>query len=148
MTDTPNLCHEPGCGLPLKWFNRREREDWGYRCPRNADAHALCAKLAESEAQLNALEEQLLSVLPEDFGAVEYIKHLTAANAALEEKLREAAKPCEWAEDQDEGLWTATCGLVDWCFNEGGPIENKVHHCVGCGHPVVVKDSRDAAKEE
>lgn len=66
----------------------------------------------------------------------------------LEAKLVEAAKPCEWTEDEDEDIWTATCGLVEWCFNDGGPIENRVHFCIGCGHPVVVKSKpQDAAKE-
>ncbi|MBS1771188.1 MAG: hypothetical protein JSS77_16175 [Acidobacteria bacterium] len=68
-------------------------------CPRNADAHALCAKLAESEARVRELQEgdeALLAVLPEDFGAVEYIKHLTAANAALEAKLAEGGKALIW----------------------------------------------------
>lgn len=80
-------CDKPGCGLemePDEVFHLR------WVCPRNADAHALAAKLAESEAKVRELEEgdeALLAVLPEDFGAVEYIKHLTAANAALEAKL-------------------------------------------------------------
>ena len=75
-----------------------------------ARVHELEAKLAESEAKVKELEkddEALLAVLPEDFGAVEYIKYLegeqnripdlvheneslTAANAALEEKLAAA----------------------------------------------------------
>lgn len=55
-------CELPGCGLDKKWFNRTEREDWGYHCPRNADAHALAAKLAESEAKVKELEAKLAEV--------------------------------------------------------------------------------------
>lgn len=78
----------------------------GWRCPRNADAHMLCAKLAAAEAKVRELEEgdeALLAILPEDFGAVEYIKHLTAANAALEEKLAEADFCIAWQADPSDG---------------------------------------------
>lgn len=40
----------------------------------------------EARSQLNALEEQLLSVLPEDFGAVEYIKSLESQLRASQER--------------------------------------------------------------
>lgn len=55
--------------------------------------------------------------------------------------------PCVWSVD-DDGIWTATCGEVEWCFNDGGPVENKVMRCCGCGHPVQVNQPQDAAEEK
>lgn len=50
-------------------------------------------------------------------------------------QMREA---CEWREDDpDASLWETACGR-SWVFTEGGPIENEVKFCVGCGKPVKV----------
>ena len=92
--DTPKICPEPGCPNELVWvLNPSPYIGGHFVCSATAREHELCAKLAAAEARVRELEEDdeaLLAVLPEDFGAVEYIKHLTAANAALKEKLAEA----------------------------------------------------------
>lgn len=105
--------------------------------------HGLYAKVAELEKVKDSHATMALqnASLLTDLDQVILDRNAAEARVKeLEAKLAEVSKPCEWAEDEDEGLWTATCGLVDWCFNEGDPIENRVHFCVGCGHPVVVKD--------
>lgn len=47
----------------------------------------------------------------------------------------EATKKCHWFEDED-GFWRSDCG-VTWSFNDGGPAENGVAYCYGCGKPCV-----------
>ena len=100
--DTPKLCPEPGCGLMMntEWecieessFNTpipKFRPSGNYSCPRNADAHALCAKLAAAEANNAALALQNASLLSDLDMVIHDRDALTAANAALEEKLDEA----------------------------------------------------------
>lgn len=49
---------------------------------------------------------------------------------------------CQWTLDGDndennpEGpSWRSACG-ERWLFNDGGPVENRVRFCHGCGKPV------------
>lgn len=49
---------------------------------------------------------------------------------------------CVWTEDSD-GMWRSACGLVDWCFNDGGPEENKMKFCNGCAHPLAAEPYED-----
>lgn len=44
--------------------------------------------------------------------------------------------PCRWTEDMN-GQWESECG-ASWEFNEGGPVENEVKYCHGCGKRVEV----------
>ena len=91
----PNICSKPGCGMEMEEEITVEHADgtpleWAYICPATPREHELSAKLAAAEAKVRELEEgdeALLAVLPEDFGAVEYIKHLTSANAALKAEI-------------------------------------------------------------
>lgn len=46
-----------------------------------------------------------------------------------------ASKPCEWQREDDihmPGTWRSDCGVL-WTFTEGGPVENDMKHCCGCG---------------
>ena len=54
------------------------------------------------------------------------------------------ARECVWTEDTD-GLWETSCGR-SWTFIEGGPEENGVRYCHGCGKPVRIADEPN--KEE
>lgn len=49
--------------------------------------------------------------------------------------------PCRWAEDDPwgamPGTYASDCGEL-WTFNDGGPKENSVRFCQGCGRPVEV----------
>ena len=51
---------------------------------------------------------------------------------------------CTWTEDP-EGYWSTSCGR-SWTFIEGGPEENGVRYCHGCGKPVRIADEPN--KEE
>lgn len=44
---------------------------------------------------------------------------------------------CEWTYDDNEYApkWDSACGEA-WCFIDGGPEENRVRYCHGCGKPV------------
>jgi hypothetical protein len=49
------------------------------------------------------------------------------------------AEPCQWhQEDDDTGAWASGCGEL-WSFIDGGPNENRVRFCHGCGKPVEVQ---------
>jgi hypothetical protein len=44
---------------------------------------------------------------------------------------------CEWHAD-DDGTWYPGCDGEPWVFNDGGPAENRVEHCMRCGKPVTI----------
>ncbi len=50
---------------------------------------------------------------------------------------------CEWKpEDEDfmPGTYASACGEL-WSFIDGGPNENRVRFCHGCGNPVILKEN-------
>ena len=51
---------------------------------------------------------------------------------------------CTWTEDT-QGYWSTSCGR-SWTFIEGGPRENCICYCHGCGKPVRLADEPN--KEE
>jgi hypothetical protein len=60
----------------------------------------------------------------------------------LEASARAAAQraPCTWTQSPDPHMpdtFNATCGVV-WTFTDGGPAENDVRFCPGCGAAVSV----------
>ena len=57
---------------------------------------------------------------------------------AYESALKDKAGECTWTEDP-EGYWSTSCGR-SWTFIEGGPIENEINHCHGCGKHVHIAD--------
>ena len=45
---------------------------------------------------------------------------------------------CDWSlDDEENGIWQSTCGEM-WSFIDGGPKENRVRFCHGCGKSVDV----------
>jgi hypothetical protein len=59
---------------------------------------------------------------------------------ALEAKTR--AHSCTWTKSPDPSTpdtFNATCGVV-WTFTDGGPVENDVRFCPGCGAAVSVAE--------
>lgn len=51
----------------------------------------------------------------------------------------QAGESCQWFDADD--YWVAACegeaGNL-WCFDDGGPFENRMKHCPYCGRPIVV----------
>ena len=145
--NTPKICPEPGCGLEMTLRARYVKSpttglhypEQGWVCPRNADAdaHALCARLAAAEAKVRESGDIICRLESDLTESGAKVCALTAANAAMEEKLAEAAKPCEWPEDEWDGETVeSSCG---WCaYWEGSNPD----FCPGCGHPVVVKETK------
>jgi hypothetical protein len=69
-------------------------------------------------------------------GAQLWIRHLFALEAS-----QPAAQPapCTWTKSADPHMpdtFDATCGVV-WTFTDGGPVENGVRFCPGCGAKVI-----------
>jgi hypothetical protein len=48
------------------------------------------------------------------------------------------AMTCAWTQDE-EGDWMASCGLC-WLFEDGGPEENGLRYCPGCGKKATFKE--------
>lgn len=50
--------------------------------------------------------------------------------------------PCTWSldDDLDRTAWQSACGQ-SWMFTDGGPAENHVRYCHGCGRPVHIVQS-------
>jgi len=50
--------------------------------------------------------------------------------------------PCTWTKSPDPNTpdtFNATCGVI-WTFTDGGPTENGMNFCPGCGAAVSVAD--------
>ena len=53
---------------------------------------------------------------------------------------------CEWHfDDEYEVVWESSCGEL-WSFIDGGPKENRVRFCHGCGKPVALAAHEKAKK--
>ena len=53
---------------------------------------------------------------------------------------------CEWDfDDEYEVVWESSCGEL-WSFIDGGPKENRVRFCHGCGKPVALAAHEKAKK--
>jgi len=49
------------------------------------------------------------------------------------------SEACGWEQTDDySGCWESDCGLT-WIFEEGGPSENEMRFCCGCGLPLTEK---------
>ena len=62
---------------------------------------------------------------------------------AAEDQQKRKPEQCEWKpEDPDfmPGTYASACGEL-WSFIDGGPIENRVKFCMGCGKPVILEES-------
>lgn len=47
------------------------------------------------------------------------------------------ASGCQWTYDEMDFKWDSSCG-ESWQFIDGGPSENGVKFCQGCGKPVLL----------
>ena len=58
----------------------------------------------------------------------------------------QAQDACNWSlMDEDNGVWESACGEA-WTFIDGGPQDNNVRFCQGCGKPVAIAAQKgDAA---
>lgn len=54
--------------------------------------------------------------------------------------------PCVWTEESGGEFWTGTCG-ASWTFIDGGPADNTMKFCPGCGAPVLAKTALDVIDE-
>lgn len=49
----------------------------------------------------------------------------------------EEAKRCTWTYDETHFAWDSSCGKK-WILMDGGPSENEIRFCHGCGEPVEI----------
>lgn len=89
---------------------------------------------------------------------VQELEHLTAAFCdAPEDRMWHAADrtwwrreggrlvraetpSCVWTHDEHHDAWESDCGEM-WQFSTGGPAENKVRFCHGCGRAVSAEEA-------
>lgn len=58
-----------------------------------------------------------------------------ALHPTSSEPVQGVSDACEWhLADEDFGVWDSACG-ESWSFVDGGPKENGVRFCQGCGKP-------------
>lgn len=55
-------------------------------------------------------------------------------------------KTCSWVYRDDDDCWEMSCGGDEWCFNDGGVVENRVKYCVNCGRPVLIASGEQEGK--
>lgn len=64
---------------------------------------------------------------------------------------RKNPNQCVWTEDSDceymPDTWDSACG-ERWTFIEGGPLENSVRFCQGCGKPVKLANPANGESHE
>jgi len=59
---------------------------------------------------------------------------ISACRAAM---LQPVSQGCAWTYDEHDYKWDSTCG-ESWQFTDGGPEDNGVKFCQGCGKPVAL----------
>lgn len=87
------------------------------------DVGALNAQMAEAEAGDVQVQLDIENA------------NLRAAQAQAELAAIKSAT-CAWTHDLDEDTWDSACG-ERWMFYDGGPRENNVRFCHGCGKRVL-----------
>lgn len=115
-----------------------------YASPAAKDAVSAEPVNAELVKALKKLLEQYDELAEEDNSGWILAGELAKANHAREVLSRAQAAPvvgahdaCVWTQDTDyeTDVHYSACGEA-WSFIEGGPKENKVRFCQGCGKPV------------
>ena len=84
---------------------------------------------------LEQVVNKLLTCWPKSDPLVNELRAALSAPATAPEQ-----QECKWTFDDDESnTWASGCGEL-WSFIDGGPAENRVKYCHGCGKPVVLED--------
>lgn len=61
-------------------------------------------------------------------------------------KTAEQQVGCHWRYDESDYFWSSECG-EDWQFTDGGPEENRVKFCQGCGRRVILPQATNPQTE-
>ena len=88
------------------------------------------------------LEHALEVIVANTVGAedIEDALRATLAAPATAPATAPEQQECKWTFDDDESnTWASGCGEL-WTYIDGGPSENRVKYCHGCGKPVVLED--------
>ena len=87
---------------------------------------------------------------PEQFRNMDCAETYEQVRAKLLEPTQPVAEPapaqaqdaCNWSLTYDYSeMWESSCG-EEWTFIDGGPAENSVRFCHGCGKPVAIEDQQ------
>lgn len=108
------------------------------------DNASLRSALAEKTAQVERLREALEKAA-KDFVSANgtrpewwvSVLDLYQDNEALATTADTPRPTCAWTYDDSTSSWDSACG-EKWQFIDGGPEENGVKFCHGCGRPVRV----------
>lgn len=127
LTDADHLANS--AGRLLSALNAKDGTDAALEIGRASEDQATAAREALSE-HFSATRSAIYEYQKR---AQRYRESIAASPT-----LAAAGSGCRWVfMDPDSAcVWESACG-VEWQFTEGGPTENGVKFCVGCGKPVI-----------
>jgi hypothetical protein len=111
-------------------------------CKPAAKADIKTGKASAGHAALGLPEEKKVELaadwFSENWAVTKAVGMLHQYDRALQSGAPVEPAPCTWSQSTDPSMpdtFAATCGVV-WTFTEGGPRENGMHFCPGCGAKV------------
>ena len=123
-----------------QWLSRRVKELDFASAPQPTQAQAEnCAVCGHGNARLVVMRS--CDVCGSDYeGQSESEVNAVLEQARKSTQAQAGAVPltCEWTHDENDGFWESACGEA-WLFNYGGPADNNVRFCQGCGKPLRIK---------
>lgn len=109
----------------------RERREWIKRAEK-AEAE-IARRDAAASKPVAWISERNLKILGKAFSVVVKHEPVMVRPVALYTTPPAASVPeCEWTFDDGDYFWSSSCG-EGWQFTDGGPEENRVKFCQGCG---------------
>jgi hypothetical protein len=108
----------------------KERDEWKSKYLDEAGAHDKTRRAWGEEAA-----DMTRSAMRD---GLEFVSERDALRAERDALRKDAARLCQWREDDpDFGTWRTGCGHL-WSFNAGGPEENDAKFCQYCGGALAV----------
>lgn len=130
--------------LDIASIREQHQREWNEFDRNENDADALKQTIAQQAGQIQELRKALgyiHQIVSKKDLAGEDLEIGTTAFKSVKRWASEALStpapavvPCAWRQD-DDGNWNTACGEI-FCYNDGGPKENKTNFCQYCGKPV------------
>lgn len=140
-------------GQTVAWVKSQRASDTHYKIGPEIQRYWLTWQASREtlELALPILEQQESKqkvTISEGFAALS--AHIDSIGGYNFETLRaeqeDRAEKCTWKYDDSDYYWSSACG-EDWCFTDGGPEENRVRYCQGCGRPVELEQQEQPTNQ-
>ena len=104
-----------------------------------------CATCKATDPRWSGIDFDALNArLADDSALIERLRMAANGDAGISaSECEPLTDSCEWAQDPEFEMgdtYVSSCG-EKWSFIDGGPQENRVRFCHGCGKPVTTKGS-------